>query len=287
MWLIYGRPRPVNVDVDRLRRSGVRIRAPRQPPRLRDAGSTNLSAIGDINGDGIDDVAVGAPWYRARSCVFDDQGTGTHCDGRVWISTGRRTLPRRIDVTKPGRRGMTIIANPGPPDPERRRFSHLSSAKPAGDMTATAMTICSCQSTSSIAATSAQWSGDRPARATPGASYSTPGPADSMATLRRSVTSTATVAPTSLRSPIPVTMSDSSIALSLCVVTAGPVSVGFTRNDESMGTCSTATTASHSQPARRSATSTATGSPTWGREDCSFRTARKAWSSSEAPIGES
>ena len=133
MWLIYGRPRPVDVDVDRLGRLGVRIRAPRPPATWDSTYPTALSAVGDINGDGIDDMAVAAPWYPARSCVASE--VGTRCDGRMWVIYGRRKFPRRIHVTKLGRRGLTVAPDSGRPV-SQQRFTEVGYAQPAGDLDA-------------------------------------------------------------------------------------------------------------------------------------------------------
>jgi hypothetical protein len=58
------------------------------------ATGISVAGAGDVNGDGLDDVLIGAPLYRDRS-------------GRAYVVFGRRR-PRTVDLATMGRAGITL-----------------------------------------------------------------------------------------------------------------------------------------------------------------------------------
>jgi len=71
------------------RRTGLTVRG----DGLRDEAGYDVAAIGDVNGDGLDDMAIGAPGARA----------GNNWPGRTYILFGTRSpLPAQLDLSRIG-----------------------------------------------------------------------------------------------------------------------------------------------------------------------------------------
>jgi hypothetical protein len=100
-YVVYGRKAadPPDVELRKLGARGIRLDGSRVPDRkLTDAG-TSVAGAGDVNGDGRDDVIVGAPLadhhHRFTGSAFIVYGT-------------KRRDPADVDLAALGRRGMRI-----------------------------------------------------------------------------------------------------------------------------------------------------------------------------------
>ncbi len=93
-WVIFGRPTPGPIDLAELGSGGMRIIG--ETPGSY-AGN-HVEAAGDVNGDGLDDVLVGAPWA--------DPGGRTDA-GSVYVVLGRRN-GGTVDLSAPGAAAVRI-----------------------------------------------------------------------------------------------------------------------------------------------------------------------------------
>jgi hypothetical protein len=87
-WVIFGRPTPGPIDLATLGAGGMRIAAAAPGTGEGD----HVDAAGDVNGDGLDDLLVGAP--RAAP-------SGRTNAGSVYVVFGRRD-GGTVDLTQPG-----------------------------------------------------------------------------------------------------------------------------------------------------------------------------------------
>jgi len=99
-YVIYGGHRPGNLDLANLGTAGFRI----DGARKNDHAGLSVAGAGDLNGDGIDDVIVGAPGADVN---------GRTGSGAAYVIYGRRTAdPGTVDLaritTTQASRGMRI-----------------------------------------------------------------------------------------------------------------------------------------------------------------------------------
>jgi hypothetical protein len=95
-YVVFGKRGTAAVDLRRLDRGGFAIRG--GPRQFRDVGDA-VSGAGDFNGDGLADIAVGAPQSRAA---------GREGAGATFVVFGARRS-RDVDVRTLGRRGVEIV----------------------------------------------------------------------------------------------------------------------------------------------------------------------------------
>lgn len=93
VYVIFGSRTPVNIDVASLGNRGVRI----DGAAMYDSLGKAMASVGDVNGDGIDDLAIGA---RANNNNFIDSGS-------VYLIYGSRSLTD-INLAALGSRGVRI-----------------------------------------------------------------------------------------------------------------------------------------------------------------------------------
>ena len=120
--LVFGSRTPATLDV-----AGGRMPTRIRVPGARRGDFVSLDGVGDVDDDGIDDVAVGADWAPRKSC------RKAICAGRVWVIYGRRQWPRRIDVADLGQREGFVI-RPKLALARGGGFRSLSGAVAAGDL---------------------------------------------------------------------------------------------------------------------------------------------------------
>src|SRR5437868_6335090 len=87
-------PSPADPDVSILGPSnGSHLGGAGSISNLTDSNHAQCLAIGDLNGDGINDLAIGAP-----DAMLIVEGTQRTAAGAVYIILGRRDLPNVIDT---------------------------------------------------------------------------------------------------------------------------------------------------------------------------------------------
>ena len=120
--LVFGSRTPATLDV-----AGGRMPTRIKVPGARRGDFVSFGGVGDLNDDGIDDVAVGADWAPRESC------RKAICAGRVWVIYGRRQWPQRIDLANLGRREGFVI-RPKLALARGGGFRSLRAAVAAGDL---------------------------------------------------------------------------------------------------------------------------------------------------------
>jgi hypothetical protein len=111
--LFGGASLPSAIDLNAMGTQGITILG----AEPYDSLGISADSAGDINGDGFDDLIIGA--YRADAA--DNQKTDA---GESYVIFGASTLPSEIDLATPGSAGMTIIGN----DPFDRSGRYVSGA---------------------------------------------------------------------------------------------------------------------------------------------------------------
>lgn len=94
-----------------------------------DQSGLSVSNAGDVNGDGFDDIVVGAFRGDASSNAKSDAGES-------YVIFGGASLPTTIDLASLGSAGMTIFGA------ETRDYSGLSVSAQQGTSTEMALTTC-------------------------------------------------------------------------------------------------------------------------------------------------
>ena len=93
-----GAPRPTTIDLASLGAAGITIFG----ADANDSSALSVSSAGDVNGDGFDDLLIGA--YRA-----DASGNAKLEAGESYVIFGRTSLPATIDLASLGSAGITIF----------------------------------------------------------------------------------------------------------------------------------------------------------------------------------
>lgn len=99
-YIVFGGPAlPATIDLNALGASGVTIYG----SGLTDRSGRSVSDAGDVNGDGFDDILIGAPYADAGSNINTNEGES-------YLVFGGPSLPSTIDLANLGSGGVTFFS---------------------------------------------------------------------------------------------------------------------------------------------------------------------------------